>query len=107
MNPHSHINPVPGDMYSWTPSTPQSTSTNGHPICSSIIPHHTAWKKVLCQPNTHMDQSGQLLRRVLSITSTDPPQVPNAQPTVQLPTKPLVDLAQPPPATYTIYVDGG
>ena len=54
-----------------------------------------------------MDQSGRLLRRVLSITSTDPPQVPNAQPTVQLPIKPLVDLAQPPPATYTIYVDGG
>jgi hypothetical protein len=54
-----------------------------------------------------MDQTGKILRRVLSITSTDPPQVPNAQSTVQLPTKTLVELTQPPPATYTIYVDGG
>ena len=107
MNPHSHLNPVPGDMYSWTPVAPPSTSTNSHHICSSTIPPNTAWKKVLCQPNTYLDQTGKILRRVLSITSTDPPQVPNVQSTVQLPTKTLVELTQPPPATYTIYVDGG
>ena len=107
MNPHSHLNPVPGDMYSWTPLAPQSTSTNGHPICFSTIPPNTAWKKVLCQPSTHMDQSGRLLRQILSITSTDPPQATNEQSTVQLPTKTLVELTQPPPATYTISVDGG
>ena len=54
-----------------------------------------------------MDQSGRLLRRILFIISTDPPQAPTDQSTVQLPTKTLVELTQPPPATYTIYVDGG
>ena len=107
MNPHSHLNPVPGDMYSCTPLAPQSTSTNDQPICFSTIPHNTAWKKVLCQPNTHMDQSGRLLRRILSITSTDPPQTANDQSTVQPPTNTLVELTQPPPTAYTIYVDGG
>ena len=54
-----------------------------------------------------MDQSGRLLRRILSITSTDPPQATHDQPTVPLPTKTLVELTQPPPATCILYVDGG
>ena len=107
MNPHSHLTPVPGDMYRWTPVTPQPTSTNGQPICSSTIPPNTAWKKVLCQTNTHMDRSGSLLRRILSITSTDPPQAPQAPSAAQPPIHSLVELSQPPPANYTIFVDGG
>ena len=101
------INPVPGDTYSWTPVAPHSTSTNGQPICFSTIPPNTAWKKILCQPNTNIDQSGRLLRRILSITSTYQPQTANDQSTAQPPTNTLVDLIQPPPTAYTIYVDGG
>jgi hypothetical protein len=32
MNPHSHLSPVPGDMYSWTPLAPHLTNTNDQTI---------------------------------------------------------------------------
>jgi len=85
MNPHSHLNPVPGDTYSWTPVMPHSVTTNGQIICLHNLPLATTWKKILCQPTTHVDQSGRLLRRILSITNTDPPQMARDCPATQPP----------------------
>ena len=55
----------------------------------------------------HTDRSGRLIRRILSITNTDPPELARDCPAAQPPTTTLVELTQPPPTAYTIYVDGG
>ena len=55
-----------------------------------------------------MDQSGRLLRRILFTTNTDPPLMTRGCPATPPPTySTLVELTQPPPTAYTIYVDGG
>ena len=107
MNPHSHLNPVPGDTYCWTPQAPHLANSAYQTISLSDIPLTTTWKKLLCQPTIHTDQSGRLLRRILSITNTDPPQLARDCPAAQPPSTTLVDLTQPPPTAYTMYVDGG
>jgi hypothetical protein len=98
MSPHSHLNPVPGDTYSWSPQAPYSADN---------LPLANTWKKILCQPTMHADQSGRLLRRILSITNTDPPQMARDCPAAQPPPTTLVELTPPPPTAYVIYVDGG
>ena len=108
MNPHSHLNPVPGDTYYWTPQAPHTVSP-AHPLIHlTDIPSTTTWKKVLCQPTTHTDNSGRLLRRILSIIDTDPPQTNNnhlaTSPFIR---RPDMELTHPLPHAYTIYVDGG
>ena len=108
MNPHSHLNPVPGDTYYWTPSAPQSPKSACPTISLSDVLPTTTWKKLLCQPSIHTDQTGCLLRRVLSIINTDPPSPPCARPAPLATTSlMLMELTQPLPAAYTIYVDGG
>ena len=108
MNPHSHLNPVPGDTYYWTPSAPHSPNSACPTISLSAIPPTTTWKKLLCQPSIHTDQAGRLLRRVRSIINTDPLSPPCARPATLSPTSlMLMELTQPLPAAYTIYVDGG
>ena len=68
----------------------------------------TPWKKILCQPNIQTNQARRLLRRVLSITNTDPPVPPHARPAPLASASPrLLELTQPPPAAYNIFVDGG
>ena len=108
MNPHSHLNPVPGDTYCWTPQAPHSANSAYQTISFSDIPLTTTWKKLLCQPTIHTDQSGRLLRRILSTTNTDPPLMTRGFPAIPPPTNStLVELTQPPPTAYTMYVDGG
>ena len=107
MNPHSHLNSVPGDIYSWTPTAPHSDNTNSQTTCLHNLPPAVTWKKILCQPTMHADQSGRLLRRILSITNTEPPQMARDCPATQPPPTMLVELTQPPPTAYTKYVDGG
>ena len=108
MNPHSHLNPVPGDTYYWTPSAPQSPKSACPTISLSDVSPTTTWKKLLCQPSIHTDQACHLLRRVLSIINTDPPSPPCSRSAPLAPASPmLMELTQPLPAAYTIYVDGG
>ena len=107
MNPHSHLNPVPGDTYSWTPTAPHSDNTNSQTTCLHNLPPAVTWKKNLWQPTMHADQSGRLLRRILSITNMDPLQMARDCPATQPSPTMLVELTQPPPTAYTIYVDGG
>ena len=103
MNPHSHLNPVPGDTYYWTPQAPHSANTDCQTIRLPNIPLATTWKKILCQPTVHTDQSGRLLRRILSTTNKDTPQMAGGCPAAQPPTSTTrVELTQTPPAVYTI-----
>ena len=65
-------------------------------------------KKVLCQTNIHADPAGRLLRRILSITNTEPPVPLYARTALPASTRPqLPELTQPLPTAYNIYVDGG
>ena len=66
MNPHSHLNPVQGDTYYWTPQAPHSANSDHLNISLSSIPPTATWTKILCQPIIHADQSGKLIRRILS-----------------------------------------
>jgi hypothetical protein len=50
MNPHSHLNPVPGDTYCWTPQAPHSANSDHQIISFSNIPLTTAWKKSYVSP---------------------------------------------------------
>jgi hypothetical protein len=76
-------------------------------ISFSDIPPATTWKKILQQPGINNDQHGRILRRLLSITSTDPPKIRIDHPAMSTPTHAiLVELNQAPPTAYTIYMDG-
>ena len=108
MNPHSYLNPVPGDTYYWIPTTPQVPRPASSTINLSDISPSTTWKKILIQPSIQTDQAGRLLRRVLSVINTDPPLPPYARPAPLASASPrLLELAQTLPAAYTIFVDGG
>ena len=108
MNPHSHLNPVPGDTYYWTPMTPQTPQPANSPISLHDVSPTTTWKKVLCQPNIQADSTGRLLRRILSITNTEPPVPLHERPAPPASTRPqLPELTQPLPTAYNIFVDGG
>ena len=72
MSLNSHLNLVPDDTYCWTPQALCSAYTANQAINSfSDIPPATTWKKILCQPAINTDQNGRILRRLLSIISTD------------------------------------
>jgi hypothetical protein len=65
-------------------------------------------EKILCQPTIHADPSGKLIRRILSTTSTDPPQMTRRRSATLTPTTTsVVELTHTPPTAYNIYVDGG
>ena len=88
-----------------TPQTPQPANS---PISLHDVPSSTTWKKVLCQPNIQADSTGRLLRRILSITNTEPPVTLYARTALPAATRPtLLELTQPLPTAYNIYVDGG
>ena len=108
MNPHSHLNPVPGDTYYWTLTTPQIPQPTNSTISLYDISPSTTWKKLLCQPNIQTDSAGRLLRGVLSVTNTDPPLPSHERPVPPAPASPqFLELTQPLPAAYNIFVDGG
>ena len=108
MNLHSHLNPVPGDTYYWTPMTPQMPQPANSSISLYDVSPTTTWKKILCQPSIQTDPAGRLLRRVLSITNTDPPVPLHERPAPPASTRPqLPELTQPLPTAYNIFVDGG
>ena len=90
MNPHSHLNPVPGDTYYWTPMTPQMSQTASSTISLYDISPSTTWKKLLFQPSIQTDHAGRLLRRVLSVINTDPPSPPCARPAPLAPASPIL-----------------
>ena len=72
-NAHSHVSPMPGDQYQWTPNSPHLLNSNSSTLPFINIPPGTSWNKILCQTTTNADPTGRLCRRILSITAVDPP----------------------------------
>ena len=48
-NAHSHVSPMPGDQYQWTPTSPHLPSSNSQVLSFTNIPPGTSWNKILCQ----------------------------------------------------------